>query len=142
MIRRAHEHDDEALAALDLPEDLRLRQVIDRDDRIFGAGGIVPAGAPTEPDHPLLIVRFARGVADHERHDLVEELIQLARDEGHTRLIVSCDPMSYEDVSFYESFGFKPTGRGPYRIVAGDTVQYVTGYENATGSLLDLAMAL
>ena len=73
---------------------------------------------------------------------LLRGLIDFARSEGHSRLLAGCDPMNLNEIRLLERLGFAPTGRGPYLPLGGGQVQYVTGYQDATGSTLDLALQL
>lgn len=143
--RRAHDDDHEALEALGF--DLSMTPlsdiiIVERESVVIGAGDLVIGMSPAEPEQPSIRLRAAKSIRDGERVALVRALVDLARNEKHARVLAGCDPMDLNEIRLLESIGFAPTGRGPYLPLGGGQVQYITGYQDATGSTLDLAMEL
>lgn len=143
--RCADETDYDALEALGFDRsvvNLRDVVVVERAGVIIGAGDLVIGAAPAEPEQPMIRVRAAKSIRDEEHIALLRGLIEFAQRAGHARLLAGCDPMNLDEIRLLERIGFAPTGRGPYFPIGGGQVQYVTGYQDATGSTLDLAMNL
>lgn len=143
--RCAQEDDREALEALgyDLEfVDHRDIIIVERDGVIIGGGDLVIGMSPAEPEQPSIRLRAARSIRDEERIALVRGLIESARRHGFARLLAGCDPMDLNELRLLEGLGFAPTGRGPYLPLGGGQVQYITGYQDATGSILDLVLTL
>ena len=140
-VRVAESSNHESMSALGLePRDTAACSIVERDGIIVGAGSIDSASCHDEA--PTLTIRTSRSITNDEKRALVEHLVQRARGDRLDRLIAHVDPMNYKETSLYESLGFKPTGRGPYIDLGGGQVQYITGYQNAAGSILDLSIAL
>ena len=101
-------------------------------------GRISSRGPATEPDSPMIELRQVNdNMTQSIRKDLLEALLQYARKHHINRLLITNDPMDAAGISILTSLGFKPAGRGPYRTLSSDTVEYITGYADATGSELD-----
>jgi len=116
--------------------------VVDRAGLVVGCGGIDPQGHPTEDGVPALRTAFANAATDDERRALIAALLDRARARDLERVLIGCDPMDHARLKRFLSLGFRPTGRGPYHLMGGGMVQYVTGYQDATGATLDLAIDL
>lgn len=112
------------------------------DADVLAAASIDFRGGPTEPRLPWIeLHRRPDAPADAETA-LLRHLIRLARDRGADRVVLGVDPMDGPALKRLEDLGFRPTGRGPYFLLGGVHPQYVTGYQDATGSILDLARDL
>lgn len=113
-------------------------------NRFMLAGAIDPRGCATEPNQSLLILGEAAGgvdraIAEAAEKTLISELLDEARRRGVERVVARCDPMDRRQVKLLERRGFRPTGRMAYFEAGGGYVEYVDGYRDATGSLVDLA---
>jgi hypothetical protein len=107
------------------------------DGRVL-AGAIDPAGSVTEPDAPAL--RLGRGPSDLAE-PLVAALIETAAGTGATRLVAAWDTMDVAGQRMLAGLGFRATGTQPY-FERGPDVEFVSGYTDPTGSLVDLARPL
>lgn len=150
IIRPATEGD---LAGLErfvqAPERLQHAHVAERDGSIIAFAGLDPAGTPTEPDSPLVRVHLRRTKEDDEAdspgelsQDAIRATVAAATSAGITRLLITVDPMDHHAMRMVEDLGFHPTGTSPYFDLGGGNVQYVSGYQDATGSQIDLAIDL
>lgn len=103
-----------------------------------------PVGRPTEPDTPAIILERldADAELDADLAPLLDAVLDEARVKGMTRLLIGWDPMDHHGLRLLEQRGFRPTGAMPYFEIGGGEVQYVSGYQDATGSTLDLAINL
>ncbi len=120
----------------------------EREGEVIAAGGYQPDGNATEPEHPHLRVQLVadstlRASSDDEEmievlSELLDRLIEYARERGDERVTLSWDPMDRAGMRVIESAGFRAGGGGPYRDLGGGIVQYVTGYDDARGAVIDL----
>ena len=139
--RSAESSDHDSISALGLEaRDIKMCSIVERAGVVLGAGSIDSASTPD--DAPTLTIRTSRSITNVEKRALVEHLIERARAGRPESVDRHVDPLDYEETSLYESLGFKPTGRGPYIDLGGGEVQYITGYQDAAGSILDLAITL
>lgn len=132
------------LEALGLHPTLRSDEIIvlERGGVVLAAGTLDPAGPPTEPGTPRVMWASSRSATIQERLILLRTLLDKARRSGLKRVLIGVDPMNHDEVTMLDEAGFLPTGRGPYHVLGGGLVQYVTGYQDATGSTLDLEAEL
>lgn len=108
------------------------------------AVGMIELGrTPNDSNAPCLIIAVAES-ADPATDiaPLVESLVSHARRLGANRVVVGCDPMFAPMLRMYERLGFRPSGRLPYFERGPGQVDYVNGYQDATGSILDLTRSL
>ena len=101
-----------------------------------------PRGCATEPDHALLLLDRIGDADDRLIARLIREVLNRAQSAGFDRVIARSDPMDRRHIRILESCGFRPTGRMAYREVGSTCVEYVDGYQDATGSLVDLVCQL
>lgn len=115
-----------------------------QNDRPQAAAMLEPAGRPTDPVTPAAIFELLQKDAQVEWHiaPLLEAIVNEARSRGMERLMTGWDPMDHRGLRVFEQRGFRPTGAMPYFDLGGGEVQYVSGYQDATGSTLDLALQL
>jgi hypothetical protein len=141
-VRPAAEDDLDAIPALRRWLDAGATDclVTPADARPRAAAALDPAGLPVEPDHPCLLLHVDD--ADDDAAALLEAILARARASGHDRLLARCDPLDRPALRRLEQRGFRPTGTPPYFEIGPGQVQYVTGYQDATGSWLNLAVAL
>jgi hypothetical protein len=111
------------------------------DGSLRGAAVLDGRGGPTEPGVPLLRLEHTAADADldTEVRPLLEALQEVARRDGAARVVIGWDPMDRPGLRMLEAIGFASTGTMPYFPLGGDQVEYVSGYRDATGSILDLA---
>jgi len=120
-----------AIAALQAVRDgaVRLRAVLHEH------------GSPNEPETPSIQFRTADAPFDRvaDLEPLTLALIEAADASGLSRVVAGWDPMDHAGLKVLERHGFRPTGVTPYFDLGGGQVQFVTGYQDATGAVLDLA---
>lgn len=116
--------------------------LLERAGLAIAAGCLTIGWTPEEPEHPTIRLFTARSTTPDDLTALLRALIEQARVRGSTRLLIGCDPMHHDLLRMLDRLGFAPTGRGPYHLLGGGLVRYVTGYEDATGSTLDMALSL
>lgn len=112
--------------------------ILERAGVVIGAAVFDLVGAPTEPGVPLLVAAWSRAAGADERLALLRVMLDQARANRWGRVLIGADPMDHNGLTLLEQSGFRPTGRGPYVTLGGGVVQYVTGYQDASGSTLDL----
>ena len=103
------------------------------------------ARAPGEPVLRLLQRSRAKDEAKHEaKHEavLLQRLIDSLPPPRPHRLLATCDPLDAAALARLEQLGFRPTGAMPYFEIGGSMVEYVSGYRDAVGSILELALPL
>ena len=93
-------------------------------------------GVATVPEVPRL--RWTGRAPDAAA---VAQALDDAVAQGVDRVSIGWDPMDAAGLAMLQSAGFKPVGTGPWRPVGG-AVHWVTGYEDATGAVLDLICTL
>ena len=91
-----------------------------------------PQGSPTLPDMPRLSIQ-----GDTVPSAEIEAILSDAQRQGTSAVSTGWDPMDASGLQTLESLGFKPAGTMPWRPM-GNAVHWVTGYEDATGAILDL----
>ncbi len=112
-----------------------------RDSETPAAFGVLDlVGRVTHPNDPTVALHFAEQPPDfdHLGSPLLLRLIERAEQLGIGRLTAGWDPMDATGLRFWERHGFCPSGAMPYFEQGPGTVQYVSGYQDATGSTLDL----
>ena len=122
----------------------------EREGEVMAAGVYQPDGNATEPSHPHLRVRPVADAPSPESSaamievlpQLLDRLVQHARERRDERVTLAWDPMDRAGLRAIESAGFRATGGGPYRELGGGIVQYVTGYDDAGGAVIDLQKML
>jgi len=137
-IRPATDADRDALGSL-----APLLDVADAEVMIDADGHAValdPTGTAVNPNEWCLRVNDA--TAPDAGAALVDHALQTAQTRGISRLLAVCDPMDHARVTLLESRGFRPTGTLPYFELGGTEVAYVSGYRDATGSVLELEAIL
>lgn len=109
-------------------------------------GVLDPHGTCTEPEDPRLLLLEVPGdgprptPAAHAA--LLAAVLEAARAAGHRRLSTGCDPMDLTRLRALEAAGFRTTGRQPYFQLGPAHIEYVSGYADATGAVMDLAADL
>jgi len=93
-------------------------------------------GVASVPDVPRLC-----WTGDAPDAAAVAQALDDAIARGIDRVSIGWDPMDAAGLAMLQSAGFKPVGTGPWRPVGG-AVHWVTGYEDATGAVLDLIYTL
>jgi len=93
-------------------------------------------GVTTVPDVPRLC-----WTGDAPDAAAVALALEAAGTQGLDAVSIGWDPMDAPGLAMLQSAGFKPVGTGPWRFVGG-AVHWVTGYEDATGAVLDLICTL
>jgi hypothetical protein len=93
-------------------------------------------GTVTVPDVPRLC-----WTGDAPDAAAVARAIDDAVAQGFDAVSIGWDPMDAAGLAMLQSAGFKPVGTGPWRPIGG-AVHWVTGYEDATGAVLDLICTL
>ena len=93
-------------------------------------------GAATLPQLPRLC-----WTGDAPSADAIDSVLTEARARGVKAVSIGWDPMDAAGLAMLQAQGFAPAGTGPWRPM-GDAVHWVTGYEDATGAILDLICAL
>ncbi|TVQ54775.1 MAG: hypothetical protein EA377_04745 [Phycisphaerales bacterium] len=122
----------------------------EREGKVIAAGVYQPDGNATEPSHPHLRVQPVADASSLESSSamidvlpqLLDRLVQHARERQDERVTLSWDPMDQAGLRAVESAGFRAAGGGPYRELGGGIVQYVTGYDDASGAVIDLQRTL
>ena len=112
-------------------------------DRTGPIAALDPGGLATTPEEPA--IRFLpadRTITPADARDLVDLLVDAARDAGAPRVLIAWDTMDDAGLKMLETKGFRPTGAMPYFEIGPGQVEYVTGYRDPTGSVVDLARAL
>lgn len=115
-----------------------------RNGSLIAVAVIDPDGRATMPGHPTmrLAASSQRGPDDHEMAALLRDLIEKAISLGAKRLSVGWDPMDFSGLKRLEAAGFRSAGSLPYFEMGGGHVEYVTGYQDATGSTMDMVIEL
>ena len=105
-----------------------------------------PHGTCTEPEDPRLLLLAVPGAdpgpTPATLAALLEAMLAVAREAGHRRLSTGCDPMDLTRLRALEAAGFRTTGRQPYFQLGPAHIEYVSGYADATGAVMDLAVDL
>jgi hypothetical protein len=145
--RPARDADADALPILRQWRDAGARECIaaPAEGPPRSAAAVDPGGLPAHPDTPCLLLAVVDGdeaLADADAAALIDTLLDRCRAGGHPRLLARCDPLDRPALRRLEQRGFRPTGTPPYFEIGPGQVQYVTGYQDATGSWLDLAVPL
>ena len=160
----ASEHDlAPALAAL-IPEDLRVR-VLQGGVLVHAAGAgahcaiavVDPSGPVTDPGVPsvrLFVAGDGSGelpmtsgrasspannpAKDAAAAAAIQAAVDTADQSGTPRLVALTDPMDRPRQRLFEAAGFRTGDRQPYFDQGGGLIEYVTGYTDATGAVLEL----
>lgn len=113
-------------------------------DTLIALGVIDPDGRATIPEHPTIRVAIdpLQTPTNDALASLIRELVDAARAGGTTRVTAGVDPMDFAGVKRLEALGFRPAGSLPYFEFAGGHVEYITGYQDATGSTMDMVADL
>lgn len=105
-----------------------------------------PHGTCTEPEDPRLLLlavsEAGPGPTPAAQAALLAAMLEAARTAGHRRLSTGCDPMDLSRLRTLEAAGFRTTGRQPYFQLGPAHIEYVSGYADATGAVMDLAVDL
>lgn len=110
------------------------------DDGKVVAGAVLDAaGSATEPGTPRLRLALVPGGDRGSLGELAHAMVKHAGASGLGRVTTGWDPMDHVGLKVLAGAGFEPTGLGPYVELGGGAVHHVTGYQDATGSVLDLA---
>lgn len=114
--------------------------VTPRDQPIELAAMIDPRAGAVDRETPA--VRLVRQPESTDRlHELLPALLaafeQAARDRGILALQIGWDPMDAAGLRILAEAGYRPTGTGPYFEIGGGQVEYVSGYQDASGSTMD-----
>jgi hypothetical protein len=118
--------------------------VRERDGVLRCAGVLDPKGCTTEPDDPAarVVVVHEDASLEEDVRPVVEALIEAARESEARRVVIGWDAMDARGLRMLEDLGFATTGRMAYFETGPGQVDYVDGYQDATGSTVDLAMDL
>lgn len=118
--------------------------LLERSGRVMVAGSIETCDRNLESTLPRL--RFCLIDPEFDLQSdlpvLLERLITQVAAEGFDRLLIGWDPMDHHGLKALEALGFRPSGEMPYFVVGPGQIQYVSGYQDATGSTLDLVIKL
>ena len=93
-------------------------------------------GAATLPQLPRLC-----WTGEAPNADAIERVLSEARAKGLEAVSIGWDPMDAAGLAMLQAQGFAPSSTGPWRPIGG-AVHWVTGYEDATGAILDLICTL
>jgi hypothetical protein len=112
----------------------------ERANHVRAIGVLDRAGGPTQPDTPAirLVERDPASDLETDVVPLLDALSEAAASLGAVRVVVGWDPMDAPGLKTLERSGFRPTGEMPYFELGPGHVDYVDGYQDATGSTLDL----
>jgi hypothetical protein len=134
---------DEAAGLAGTAGDGVVTLAVERDGVVRLVGTMDPGGSATAPD--AASIRVVHREADEPGTDvapLVTALVEAAEAAGARRAVIGWDPMDATGLRVLEGLGFAPVGTMPYFELGPGVVEYVTGYTDATGSILDLARPL
>lgn len=123
-----------------LDVDGAIVMLIDRDDGTAAAAAIDPRGTAGTLNTPVF--RLLPGSGGDESSALLARLIDELASPRPARLLATCDPLDAAALARFETLGFRPTGAMPYFELGGGMVEYVSGYRDAAGSVVELARPL
>jgi hypothetical protein len=127
-----------------ITQDECIARGIARGETLIAIGVIDRNGRSTMPNDPTLrlAIDSRQPPTDDEIAELLRDLIRAAESLGANRLTVGWDPMDFAGLKRLEAAGFRPTGTLPYFEFAGGHVEYITGYQDATGATMDMMLEL
>ncbi len=111
--------------------------VLEQDSTVIAAAGLDPRGTAVTPNEPVLILGMTTTLAHDEA--LLKFLFSHLPTPKPARVLAMCDPLDAAGLACLDALGFKPAGVMPYFELGGGIVDYVSGYRDATGSVLELA---
>ena len=121
-------------------------------DRLLGTGTLDPRGGPVDWGTPRLWISLMLPEAgDGERVTVLTMLASALIDRGRSlhlpRLLLAWDTMDVPGQAVLTGLGFRPGARWPYfpgasgpaaAPLAEEAIEYVMGYRDPTGSVVDL----
>jgi hypothetical protein len=116
----------------------------EREGSPRAVGVLDRAGGPTRPETPMIriVERDADATIETDIIPLLDALAEAAASLGAVRVLLGWDPMDAPGLKTLETSGFRPTGEMPYFELGPGHVDYVDGYQDATGSTLELVRHL
>lgn len=137
---------DSSLPAKAAPErqDRFLVLVARRDQDVCGALGVDWEGKATAPDEPdIFHIEIKPSAPDPVWQALHDRAEELARQREDRSIGVAIEVMDNAEINRYEARGYKPRREGgPYRPLGPGLVEYLQGYTDPVGYLMDYTKPL
>ncbi len=117
--------------------------LVEADGETLGALAADLGGKSTDPDTPDLFRIDLRDDAPEDAwtalHDEAERLL---RERGHSRSGVAIEATDAATIRRYEARGYEAVGGGAYREMGGGHVEYLQGYTDPVGFVVDFVKRL
>jgi len=125
------------------PEKFLVVVVEDDKGAIAGALAVDLGGKSTDPDTPdLFQIALREDAADDAWTALHDEAERLLRENSHARSGVAIEATDAKAIQRYEARGYEAVGGGAYREMGGGHVEYLHGYTDPVGFVVDFVKKL
>jgi len=113
------------------------------DESVAGALGVDLGGKTTRPDEPdIFRIELAGDAGDHDApvwRALHEGAVHALSEMEHRGVGVSVGAVDAAAIKRYESLGFRPdSSGGPYKPLGPGLVEYLQGYTDPVGFVIDM----